>query len=272
MIGGIGKIFGSFGKMMGGGGGGPLEMIGGLLGGGGAANPLGMITSMFGGGGGGPLGMIGGLLGGLGGAGGAGGGMPNIANLLNVDAFGGGPGAFGLFGANGGEPVAANEGAQQASALQGMARGDGFPPGYFKSAFEEAAPQAQAQARAPIVAPAHVGAAPRAAPVGRNNAATNEILSRAARAAGVPESWANSPALARLIQKESGGRVDAKNPNSTAFGMFQFLKGTWKEYLPEVPYGSKDAHWQAVGGLRYIQQRYGTPERALAFHHKNNWY
>jgi spore coat assembly protein SafA len=88
---------------------------------------------------------------------------------------------------------------------------------------------------------------------------------RAAEAAGVPAEWASNPALIQLVRHESGFRPDAKNPTSSAFGMFQFLDSTWSSYLREVPYGSQDPYWQAVGGFRYIQQRYGTPERAWAF-------
>lgn len=88
---------------------------------------------------------------------------------------------------------------------------------------------------------------------------------RAARTAGVPESWATNPALIQLVKHESSFSPQAKNPNSSAFGLFQFLDSTWKSNLPEVPYGTKDPYWQAVGGFRYIQQRYGTPERAWAF-------
>ncbi len=88
---------------------------------------------------------------------------------------------------------------------------------------------------------------------------------RAARKAGVPESWASNPALIQLVKHESGFRPGAKNPRSTAFGLFQFLSSTWRSYLREVPYGTRDPYWQAVGGFRYIKARYGTPERAWAF-------
>ncbi len=88
---------------------------------------------------------------------------------------------------------------------------------------------------------------------------------RAADKAGVPRSWASNPALLELVEHESGWSPGAKNPTSSAFGLFQFLDSTWQSYLPEVPYGTRDPYWQAVGGLRYIKQRYGTPERAWAF-------
>lgn len=34
----------------------------------------------------------------------------------------------------------------------------------------------------------------------------------------------------KIIQCESGWRIDAKNPNSTAYGLGQFINGTW-EYV-----------------------------------------
>lgn len=92
-----------------------------------------------------------------------------------------------------------------------------------------------------------------------------DAFARAARTAGVPTAWASDPELIQLVQHESGFRPGVKNPHSTAFGLFQFLDSTWRSYLPEVPYGTVDPYWQAVGGFRYIQARYGTPERAWAF-------
>lgn len=88
---------------------------------------------------------------------------------------------------------------------------------------------------------------------------------RATSIAGVPPHWATNPAMLELVHRESRFRVDADNPTSTAFGLFQMIKSTWKAYCPEVPYGSRDACWQAVGGFRYIEDRYSTPERALGF-------
>ncbi|MBI3180909.1 MAG: hypothetical protein HYZ28_02060 [Myxococcales bacterium] len=95
---------------------------------------------------------------------------------------------------------------------------------------------------------------------------------RAAKKAKVPASWASSPALKQLIDHESSWRVNADNPTSSAFGLFQFLDSTWKSYLPEVKYGTKSAYWQAVGGFRYIKARYGSPEKAWAFWQQHHWY
>jgi len=76
-------------------------------------------------------------------------------------------------------------------------------------------------------------------------------------------------ALHALIQKESSWNPSAQNPTSTAFGLFQFLNGTWGG--TGVP-KTGDAGLQAKAGLRYVADRYGSPSKAWAFHQKNNWY
>ncbi|EPX59131.1 negative regulator of beta-lactamase expression [Cystobacter fuscus DSM 2262] len=88
----------------------------------------------------------------------------------------------------------------------------------------------------------------------------------------LPLAWASSEALFQLIQHESSWNPREKNPRSTAFGLFQFLKSTWRTYLKEVPYGSTDPYFQALGGFRYIKACYGTPERAWAFWQRKHWY
>jgi len=64
-----------------------------------------------------------------------------------------------------------------------------------------------------------------------------------------------------LIYKESRWNFKAKNPKSTAFGLFQILK-----------YKETDPIKQIKDGLKYIEHRYQTPCRALAHHKKNGWY
>ncbi|WP_417373016.1 peptidoglycan DD-metalloendopeptidase family protein [Glutamicibacter protophormiae] len=75
-------------------------------------------------------------------------------------------------------------------------------------------------------------------------------------------------ALSKLIAKESSWDPNAQNKTSTAYGLFQFLNSTWGSY------GSKtsDPAGQARAGMKYIQDRYGDPEKAWAFHKRNNWY
>jgi hypothetical protein len=72
-----------------------------------------------------------------------------------------------------------------------------------------------------------------------------------------------------LMGKESGYNPYAQNPRSTAYGIFQFLDGTWKSYGCV-----KTSDWkeQIRCGLLYIEGRYGSPSQALKFHHSHNWY
>jgi SLT domain-containing protein len=61
----------------------------------------------------------------------------------------------------------------------------------------------------------------------------------------------------------------AQNPTSTAYGLFQFLNGTWGTVG-----GSKtsDPKKQLEYGLKYIQQRYGDVRGARSFWERNHWY
>jgi len=76
-------------------------------------------------------------------------------------------------------------------------------------------------------------------------------------------------ALSKLISKESSWNPKAQNPSSTAYGLFQFLNSTWAGVGARK---TSDPAEQARAGLKYIQQRYGDPQGALAFHDRNNWY
>lgn len=61
--------------------------------------------------------------------------------------------------------------------------------------------------------------------------------------------------LKTLIHYESRWNHEADNPNSSAYGLFQILK-TPENLTPED---------QTDRGIRYIQSRYDTPCKALAF-------
>lgn len=94
-------------------------------------------------------------------------------------------------------------------------------------------------------------------------------VSNAINTLKLPEEWIE-PTL-ELVARESSFNPSAKNPKSTARGLFQFLEGTRKNYG-----GDKvdwdDPYQQALAGLKYIKDRYGTPEKALQFWDKNKWY
>jgi len=48
----------------------------------------------------------------------------------------------------------------------------------------------------------------------------------------------------------------------------QFLDGTFKNYGGKT----SDPVKQVVAGIKYIKDKYKTPQAAIAFHMKNNWY
>lgn len=76
-------------------------------------------------------------------------------------------------------------------------------------------------------------------------------------------------ALSWIIGKESSWNPRAQNPTSTAYGLFQFLNGTWAG----TGIGkTSDPALQAEAGMRYIASRYGTPLGAQGFWQRNGWY
>jgi hypothetical protein len=93
-----------------------------------------------------------------------------------------------------------------------------------------------------------------------------KIMAKIAQAKG----WSLSD-WRTLVQKESGGNPNARNPSSGAYGLGQFLGATARSY---AKYGalSPDGSDQIRAMAQYISDRYGTPSAALAFHNANNWY
>ena len=83
---------------------------------------------------------------------------------------------------------------------------------------------------------------------------------------GTGEQWA---ALSWIIQKESSWNPNAQNPKSTAFGLFQHLDMTRKNYnCPKT----LDIRIQTECGIKYIQARYKTATEAQKFHLQRGWY
>ncbi|MBM4581002.1 tape measure protein [Rhodococcus hoagii] len=80
------------------------------------------------------------------------------------------------------------------------------------------------------------------------------------------EQWA---ATDWIVQKESGWNPLARNPQSGAFSLFQFLGSTKDQYLPDE---STDPYTQGVAGAKYIRDRYGDPIRAKSFWERNGYY
>ncbi|MGG3282732.1 transglycosylase SLT domain-containing protein [Paenibacillus solani] len=107
----------------------------------------------------------------------------------------------------------------------------------------------------------------KANPKNYNTAST--AVSKAIRDLGLPNSWLQ-PTL-ELIARESSFNPAAKNPKSSAAGLFQFLDMTRKDY------GGSSVNWddpyeQAVAGLKYIKNRYKDPVKALEHWDKKKWY
>ncbi len=89
-------------------------------------------------------------------------------------------------------------------------------------------------------------------------------------------------ALYNIVSHESSFNPNAQNPRSTAYGLFQFLDGTWNNsYEGTLGYfKTSDVDIQIEAGLSRIKNRaggsgpgsYGTPTAAWDFWQKNNWY
>jgi hypothetical protein len=74
--------------------------------------------------------------------------------------------------------------------------------------------------------------------------------------------------LDSLYESESGWRIDADNPSSSAYGIPQAL--TQLHALPADYMTSAES--QIRWGLGYIQDTYGTPCNAWSFKSGNGWY
>ena len=77
-------------------------------------------------------------------------------------------------------------------------------------------------------------------------------------------------AFSKIVEHESGWDVDATNASSGAYGLVQALPGSkmasagsdWKT----------SAETQIEWGLKYMNERYGSPNAAWAFWQANGWY
>lgn len=127
--------------------------------------------------------------------------------------------------------------------------------------------------------------------------ALTDLLAAAVNVIGLPAWWATSPEMHELVGLESGGRVGipnytypqrpdesrwpevwaelrvgVKSAKSSATGLGQLILGNVKKYYPAGVNGIADPLNEAVGMLRYVKDRYGSPVAALSFHHAHNWY
>jgi hypothetical protein len=94
---------------------------------------------------------------------------------------------------------------------------------------------------------------------------------QAAVARGVPSAWV--PLMTQIVQRESSFNPSAQNPKSTAYGYAQFLADNVNAYNKQygLDYRNNPVD-QLVAMYHYIQNRYGTPQKALSFWNANKWY
>jgi hypothetical protein len=100
------------------------------------------------------------------------------------------------------------------------------------------------------------------------------------RSVAAARGWGSGPqwdALDWIVRKESAWNPSAKNPKSTASGLFQMIDGTWRAYRPPngAPYATArqaPPSIQAMAGMNYFGGRYGSPAGAKAFWQRNGWY
>ena len=100
-------------------------------------------------------------------------------------------------------------------------------------------------------------------------AQSNAALQQAMAIEGVPQSW--QPALQFIMAQESTGKVNASSPVHSARGLYQLTAANY-HFNPNGAASFGNAVEEAQGGIRYIQQRYGTAENAVAFWQQHRWY
>lgn len=85
----------------------------------------------------------------------------------------------------------------------------------------------------------------------------------------VPETWRKG--LEFIMQKESRGQIDARNPIHSARGLFQLTRANY-HLNPNGAASFGNGVEEAQGGIRYIQQRYGSADKAVAHWQRKGWY
>lgn len=78
-----------------------------------------------------------------------------------------------------------------------------------------------------------------------------------------------------IIGKESGGRTNAKNPKSSAFGVGQLLIGNRQKFAKQLGIkdpNTTDPHEQEMMMDQYVKERYGDYKKAASFWKTHGWY
>lgn len=126
-----------------------------------------------------------------------------------------------------------------------------------------------------------------------------ELFTEASRVAGHPEAWGSLPDLHYILMKESAGKVGIPNytfgkgiknqpekwpeiwqrlrtgeiwTKSTATGLGQLLTSNVKKFYPDGLKGIGDPLNEAVGMVRYIASRYGSPSVARSVYGRTGSY
>jgi hypothetical protein len=111
--------------------------------------------------------------------------------------------------------------------------------------------------------------APPEQPISVIPAQSDAALQQGMNLEGVPQSW--RPGLQFIMAQESTGKVGATNRIHSARGLFQLTTANY-HLNPNGERSFGNAVEEAQGGIRYIQQRYGTADRAVAFWRQHRWY
>lgn len=101
-----------------------------------------------------------------------------------------------------------------------------------------------------------------------------QTAKKAPSRAGWGDDELENAALEWLISKESGGRTDAKNPTSSAFGLGQLIKSNRVAYAKRFGFDpdTTDYNQQLQMMKAYISDRYGSPRKAKEWWERKNWY
>lgn len=75
-----------------------------------------------------------------------------------------------------------------------------------------------------------------------------------------------------LIRRESSWNPNAQNPNSTAFGLKQFLDSTWAGVGCSKSEAINNPVYQLNCGHQYVLNRYNSWEGAVNFWRVHHWY
>jgi murein DD-endopeptidase MepM/ murein hydrolase activator NlpD len=170
--------------------------------------------------------------------------------------------------------------------------GDGLtlPGGSTSSAPAASAPAASSALPGPTATADFQMTAPRRAQYLPFSTEAEMLFADACRFAGLPASWATAPGVHHILDAESDGKVGIpnytygarktdtsrwpevhdelkrgiKSVTSSATGLGQLILANVDAYYPSGRGGIGDALEEAVGMLKYIQSRYGSPQAAWA--------